>query len=359
MIDNLKRDTVMKDLLAAEGLRFSLYIPTHRMHPDNRQDPITYKNQLRTMEAALEETHPRREWQDAMKNLTSLLDDQEFWSHTTEGLAVLAGGGHVATFLLEHTVEPQHMVGAHYHLLPLYPLLPGITQAYLADISRDRFSMHLVSREGIAQVELPEIKDSFPELFDDFDANSDLNVGGYSGLVGTHHGHRTRAEEVEKDREKYFRYLDSAFAKHHKETGLPMILAGTEENLAEYRSLAKGNFYLNGNITQPLDSLDHKALIKEVKAILKPHLENALEALRTRISNKQNENKATANLGEFLAAAREGRVETALVPMMPEESERKALDAAVEQVLLNGGTVYTAEQDVLDSLGGRVALMRY
>ncbi|MDD4081223.1 MAG: hypothetical protein PHP02_07400 [Eubacteriales bacterium] len=359
MIDNLKRDAVMKDLLAAEGLRFSLYIPTHRLHPDNRQDPITYKNQLKAAEAALEEAYPRREWQDIMGKLNNVLDDQELWNHTTEGLAVLAGGPHVATFLLEHTVEPKTVVGAHYHLLPLYPLLPSITQAYLADISRDRFSMYLVSREGIAQVETPEIKASFPELFDDFDTNSDLNSGSYAGMAGTYHGHRARPEEVRKDREKYFRYLDDAFAKRHRETGLPIILAGMEQNLVEYRSLAKGDFYLDGSINKPLDALDYNAILLEVKGILKPYLESALDSLRTRISNKQNENKATANLGEFKVAAREGRVETVLAPMMPEESERKGLDEAVELVLLNGGAVYTAMPDVLESLGGRVALMRY
>lgn len=36
----------------------SLYQPTHRHHPDNRQDPIRYRNLLREMEDSLGRKYP-------------------------------------------------------------------------------------------------------------------------------------------------------------------------------------------------------------------------------------------------------------------------------------------------------------
>ncbi|NLD34271.1 MAG: hypothetical protein GX653_05110, partial [Clostridiales bacterium] len=44
--------------------RISLYLPTHRVQPDNQQDPIQFKNLLQQAEKRLteEEAYPRRQW---------------------------------------------------------------------------------------------------------------------------------------------------------------------------------------------------------------------------------------------------------------------------------------------------------
>ena len=359
MIDIQRRDRSIKGLLLAEGPRVSIFLSTHRAFPDNRQDPIVYKNCVQEAESLLSADHPRRVWEGIINQLMSLLEDQDFWNHTTEGLAVLAAGDQMASFQLDTPLEKQIIIGKHFHLAPVYPLLQSIGQAFLTDISRDRFSIYQVSREGIDQVVLPDVKASFPELFDDFDANADLNVGSYSGLAGTHHGHRARPEEIEKERDKYFRYLDEAFIKLHKDTGLPMILAGTESNLAEYRRLAKGDFYLDGAIQKPLDSLDHKELLSQVKEHLKPHLKKGMESLNTRVSNRRNENKTVNSLPDIAAAAQEGRVELLLLPKKPRESVRAQLDAASEQVLQNGGEVLSLDPEDLDLGGQSLALLRY
>ncbi|NLW21333.1 MAG: hypothetical protein GXY84_08205 [Clostridiales bacterium] len=359
MIDVAQRDAAITGLLQAQGPRVSIFLPTHRAYPDNQRDPIVFKNSIQQAEALLTERWPRRDWEGLIARLTTLQEDQAFWAHTTEGLAVLAAQGQLATFHLEEAIAEQVIVGDHFHLLPIYPLLQSTAQAYLVDISRDRFTIHQVSREGTAQVELPDVKASFPELFDDFDKQADLNVGSYSGLIGTHHGHRARAEEVQKDREKYFRYLDEAFTKLHKQTGLPMILAGTESNLAQYRGFAKGNFYLEGAITQPLDSLDHRQLSAQVRDILQPQVHKVLDSFTTRIRNARKEGKAESRLPAIHQAAGEGRVAMLLSQYQVPEGERARLDEAATQVLQQGGELYAISPDDLD-LGGRyLAMLRF
>lgn len=359
MIDIHRRDKLIKGLLQTEGPRVSIFLPTHRAYPENKQDPIEYKNCVQEAEKLLSAAHPRRVWEGIIEQLMSLTEDQDFWNHTTEAMAVLAAGDQMAFFVLDAPLEKQTIVGKHFHLAPIYPLLQSIGHAFLTEINRDRFTIYQVSREGIDQVMLPDIAASFPELFDDFDANADLNVGSYSGLVGTHHGHRARPEEIEKDRDKYFRYLDEAFTSLYKDTGIPMILAGTQSNLAEYRQLAKGDFYLESAIQQPLDSLDHKELLSQVKEILKPHLKKGMENLSTRISNKSNESKAISNISDIVAAAHEGRVELLLLPLQPGETVRPQLDEASEQVLLNGGEILSLDPDEMDLVKQYLALLRY
>lgn len=358
MIDQKKRDQMIGGLLQKKAPRLSVYLPTHRSFPDNRQDPILYKNLLQQLETSLSETLPKREWQDSLDAMKRLLDDTDLWLHTTEGLGVLAAEGEAVTFDLEAPAGPLAQFGEHFYLQPLYPLMDAIGQAYLADLSRDRFALFLVSRDGVVRVEEPQIKSSFPELFDDFDAEKNRNTGSSTGEAGGKHDYRNKSEEMRKDKQKYFRYLDGALANVYKSSGLPIILTGTDAILSEYRLVMKGNFYLDGMIKQPLESMDAPAVIKEAKDILKPHLDRGLDSLRTLISNKRKENKTAFELNDILSAAQEGRVEALLLPGEFAQGEEAPLHKAAEQTLLNGGKVQTDFGNHLDLPGGRLALLR-
>jgi len=359
MINEKKRDQLISELLTASAPKISIFIPTHRAYPSNMQDPILYKNQLKLLENELTDSYPRRDWQGTLERLFALLDDDDFWSHTTEGLGVLAADGRAETFLLEAPAGPALRLGDSFHLLPLYPLKGSVSRAWLADVSRDRFIMYHVSGEDVSPMELPDIKTNFKELFDDIQTDTNMRTGSYGGLSGAFHGHGAGQEEADKGREKYFRYLDGAFSELFKNTSLPMILAGTEENLAQYRQLAKGAFYLEGMIEKPLESLDHAEILEQVRRILEPHIEKSLDGLRTLISNQEKENKAVSDLPGIRKAAEEGRVDTLILPGSLKENEQALLDRAAEQVLENGGRLYADKDGLLDLPNGRLALLRY
>ena len=44
-----------------DGPCLSLYQPTHRTHPDNLQDPIRFRNLVRTLERSLTQKYPTPE----------------------------------------------------------------------------------------------------------------------------------------------------------------------------------------------------------------------------------------------------------------------------------------------------------
>jgi hypothetical protein len=67
----------------------SLYQPTHRQHPDNQQDPIRFRNLIKTLGAALGQRNRMHDVQALVAPLQALADDHGFWNHSLEGLAVL------------------------------------------------------------------------------------------------------------------------------------------------------------------------------------------------------------------------------------------------------------------------------
>lgn len=341
--------------------RISLYLPTHRVQPDNQQDPIQFKNLLQQAEKRLteEEAYPRRQWQQAIDRLKALHEDDTFWPYTTEGLAVLAVGDELEVFKLFYAPRAQVHVGQHFHLLPLLGLFERLDAAYLVDISRDRFAAYRVNRYSMEPVQPGDVKASFPELFRDFDPNADLNVGTYSGLTGTHHGHRAKPEEVEKDREKYFRYLDESFAGIHREEGLPFILAGTTENVAAYRSFAKGNFYTEGAIEQPLHSLEEPQILAQVREILTPLYEQSLGKVGNRVRQARQDGKAEADLGRMLAMAQEGRVAELVADMAQPEGNENRLDKVIDALLETGAELTVLRDSAPVMEGDAVAILRY
>lgn len=358
MIDKNKRDSALKALKSKEGLKASVYLPTHSSYPDNRQDPIVYKNLLQEMEKESSTRLPRRDWQELLDGLKSIQHDTEFWNHTAQGLGVLSAGGQTETFLLDAHLPAQWFIEEHFHLLPLFPLMDSISRAYLTDISRDRFRIFEVMQDSLRELELPEVKSSFPELFNDLDPNATLRTGSYQGLGGAFHGHGGRPDQTDKDTEKYHRYLSDAFQKLNRETGCPMILAGTESSVRQYRDIARGNFYLEHAITQPLESLSLKDAMTEVKTALRPYLEMRLTQLNTDISNKRNAGKTVKGLDEIRDAAAQGQVETLILPGTVKDSERALLDAACEQTLGFGGVLFCDREGQLELPGERIALLR-
>lgn len=336
----------------AQGQRLSVYIPTHRVHPDNKADPILYKNQLLNLQAQLEKDHQPKEWEAQLKRMSALLEDGDLWRHTSQGLGVLAAGDRMESFILEHTIEPLYAAGRHFHLLPLFHQDEQVRDAMLVDLSRDRYIAYQVNQYQITPLRLEDVKDSFRDLFSDFDLESNKGAGG---IDGAHGGHIERM----RDREKYFRYLDESFLKLHKDQGLHIILAGTKDTLAQYRSLAQGSQYLDGVIDQPLDTLSDKQLLSAVKDILRPLYLSWLSTLNTELSNAHNAGKALTDLGEIRDAAREGRVGKLVMGAKPPAGTMKTIDQVVDDALLSGAHVVVVDQ--ADKPLGRdhAAILRY
>lgn len=343
-----KRNDTIRELLKLDGIKVSVYLPTHRAFPDNKKDPIVYKNLLQEAEKTLAEKHPRREWEGQLTGLYHLLEDVDFWNHTADGLGVLAIGDRVETFPFEAPVEPSFTVGETFNLLPLFMLSHTTNRAFLADIGRDRFRMFAVNNAQLTELDPPNIKGSFPELFDDHDANSTLRTGGYRGLDGAYHGQGGRPRQAEVDREKYFRYLDSGFQRIHDNSGLPFILAGTEDSVTQFMKLAKGGFYLPEAVTKPFEALDAPELKEQLNGIIAPYRAGQLERLNTAISNKRNSNQVASTPEDITQAAEQGLVETLILPGELQQNQQVLLHKAAEHTILNGGTVLVTGNDELN-----------
>lgn len=335
----------------------SLYQPTSRSMPDAKADPILFKNLLQEAKIQLEEKYNRRVWEPLIKELEALQVDADFWTYSKEGLAVLIDESGMEVFRVDQSFEPSVTVEEHFYLLPLLEVYESLDAVYLLDLSKDRVSLYLVNQFTAEPVQQDKIITAFSELFDDFDAHADLNFGSYSGDGSGYHGHRSKPEEEEKERDKYFRYIDQALGEFIKGEDVPVLLAGTRDNLAHYRDLAKGNFYLQRQLEKPFASVDLKERRALLQEILKPRYQERVNKLLEDYSKKAADGLLVGGVENALPMAEHGRVETLFVQGDKGPEERMKVNELTEKVLLSGGEVVILQHDKLR--GTVSATLRY
>ncbi len=120
-----------------DGVFVSIYLPTHRTSPDNKQDKIRFNNLLNKASKEIETKYENVKPQEFLKEARKIHDDLNFWNHGTEGLAVLIDSEETRVIRLTGVVPEFVVVGEQFHILPLINYYELPSNYYLLDISRD------------------------------------------------------------------------------------------------------------------------------------------------------------------------------------------------------------------------------
>lgn len=338
--------------------KISLFLPTHRKEPDNRQDAIVFKNLLKEVEEKLKE-YPENTLKDTLSSLYDLQKESLFWNKSLDGLAILANSKNTEIYRLTYPVAPTAKVGDSFHILPLLKHLEGTDEAYLADLSRDRVKLYFFDG-AVAQSVKPEgLEQEFSDLFDDFDPAGDGNSRSFNTLVGSYHSGPSKAEEVQKDREKYFRYLDSAFERLRKEQSLPVILAGTQDNISAFKEIAKGDFYSSDVIERPLDSLSPNEINERAAQILDNQRKIRSKNLKDSAAASIRANLAETDPAKIKKLAQEGRVAELLVNDSYIGEDSTELDEVIRELYQTGAKVRSLNDENEDRKEPFLAILRY
>lgn len=339
--------------------RISIYLPTSRSMPEVKGDPIVYKNLLQKAKGILEEKYPRRSWESLLKRLEEKQGDPEFWRYNKDGLVLLADEDGEEVFRVDVTFRPTVVVAGYFYVLPLLKVIDSDVSVVLLDLSKDRLRLYNVHHYVATPFEQEEIKTSFNELFDDFDSHGNLNFGSYSGSgdSSAYHGHRARPEELEKDRDKYFRYVDQKLGEWKDRNSLPVLLSGTRENIARFRSLAKGDFYLDESIDKPFDSMEINERRELLQEVLSPRQDAKIQKYLDEYGQKASQGLLIGGVENIHPIASFGRIEKLFVQDHKAEEDRTKLSELTEGILLSGGDVVLLKDKGLR--GNVSATLRY
>ncbi len=343
----------------------SLYQPTHRNHPENQQDPIRYRNLLAEMENSLRQKYPTREMRTLLEKYQDLARDDHFWNHRTDGLAILSSPSKFQIFELQRPVPELLVVADSYHVKPLLRSLQSADRYQILSVNRHEAKLYEGNRDALDRVELTNVPSTIEEALGEELTEQHLSFGSYgagatrstgSGATPSIHAHGDKKDEVDIDRDRFFRAIDRGILGHHsRPSGLPLMLATLAEYHEPFRKISHNPFLMPDGIMMNPDALSLDQLRAKAWQIVEPVYLERLTRLVESFQTARSRRLGADDLAEVAQAATAGRVGTLLV-----EDDRQIpgkLDFATGQIE-PGDRSDPEVDDVLDDLAELVLRMK-
>lgn len=365
-----------------EGVCLSLYQATHRSHPDNTQDPIRFKNLVKTLANALDSSQ-----QDMLKPFHDLADDFNFWQHTLDGLAIFANADRFTVIPLQRATPDFAVVSDSFHVKPLLRQMQTLDRFQVLCVTRDDARLFEGNRDSLDHIVTSE---AFPSSAEHTSGKgrftATLNLSSYrlgaatGGNAAMFHGHGGRSEAVETQTLNYFKEVDKAVIDEiSKPSGLPLILVTLAEYQGEFRKLSKNSQLLDTGISIDPAALKIEDLHKRCWEIIQPIANQRSAEVIGNFQQNLGTGLASDNPNEILPAILDGRVASLLVSadqripghihrdeksitVLEDFSAPNAediLDDMAEMTLRRSGEVLVLPEDIMPTDTGIAAIYRY
>lgn len=339
----------------------SLYMTTHRSHPENLQDPIRFQNLVKQLEESLLEQYSAIEVKKFLEPYVTLNNNNEFWGHTLDGLAVLGSTEIFKVIRLPIAVQELAVVADSFHTKPLRQYLQSVDRYHVLGLSLHEIRLFEGNRHSLVEVDLPpDFPKTITEALGDELTGKHTTVASYGGTSGEssdmHHGHGGKKDEVDKDAERFFNIIARTIHENYsKPTGWPLILAALPEHHSLFQKLSKNPLLLQKGINVNPASISIDKLVKLAWEVIEPDYLHKLKDLVKKFEQAKANNSGSDNVKEVVEAAEAGRVDTILIEKdrVIAERLRNKITGTFKQTDLTQPKL----DDLLDDIGELVTKM--
>ncbi len=289
----------------------SIYLPTHRKHPDWKQDPVRFRALVGEAESLLSRGGAR----DAAAITAPLraLLDEPHWEYALDGLAVFLSAGRVVAYRLPMPVPERVVVSDTYHTKPLLRFLHANRRYYVLAVSQNDVSLYEGSSFGAGPVELRGVPASLRDALGIpvHDRVQTAHGGGAAGYV--FHARGPGREEAKEELLKYFRAVDRGLREMLRDEQAPLLLAAVGYAHPIYREANTYPHLLGEGIEGNHERSNGERIHAQAWPIVSRRFAGEIAAWRERYQASVGTGLASDRLEEIAAAAVTGRVRCLLV----------------------------------------------
>lgn len=354
----------------------SIYIPTHSSSNSQtmNEDRIAYKN-------ALQKVNALTEGDDALKStlvsLQDLMDDNDFWLHQGQSLAIFADKDGFETVKLPYELTSVVEYGDKYAISPL-AIMENLNRSYFVlDIDFKQPKLYAGNTFSLSEVTDADLPGSIEEILD-IEIERQNTVGSRGGAQGSssiYYGHNEVVESRAHDATRYLRILADSINKYLADKSGPLLLAGSPKVIAEFKTMIQHSDVLEKDLAVNYDA----SRLVELFNLALAEIEALVEAERKEAVNRYQQTDFEQKVDGITAvsvAAEQGKVDTLLLPVLrittdsirdlseprplvelPEDFE--AFEAAVRKVAEQAGKIIVVESSDFAEDPSMKAILRF
>ena len=363
----------------------TIYMPTHRQAspPNMSEDEIRFKNIYTKAIEILKTREDSKDFLVSFDQLTKeILSNQDFWKQQTEGLLLCARPNELKMFHLPFDTQEYLAVADQFHLAPIFGLLNDFKDFYLLLLGQHSPQIYKGSTYSLSGplIELPATLEDALKI-DEMDQENEQQVSSYSN-GGGYNGRGGSKNPAEEERHRFWRIIDDEINRRLPDRNLPLILAGTESEISEFRAISRYQTILTKHLEGSYATTKANDLLKPANDIIQseliqPEHERLIEQFKM-LAGKSPDMIGT-DIATITQASNEGRIDKLLlsgirnttdtvrdnlqpVPLlsMPSPESAQAVNEIARIVYDSSGQIINIEASRMPIPGSdMLAIMRY
>lgn len=367
---DIPTQTELTALVSARGEAFVTFYLSTTPETQNIDASRTKLGQLlKQAEAKLQEAGAlKRTIWPIFEQVHDLMDDDDFWAHQANALALFVTPERIVTHRLPNHLEDMAEVSDRFYLKPLLRATTVPQHAFVLALAEGEVRLIEVTAERAGEeIRVPDLPTDAASAV----GTASVNSRSYSGRVGGSEGQKLRLAQ-------FCRKVDAALRPVLSGRSEPLILAAAEPLWSIFRSVCSYPHFAARGVEGSPVRISAADLGAEARKIMDARHGDEVARLKQLYAARENEGRATTQLARAARAATYGAVDTLLVdidvvvPGLVDEETGEiqfhdtldatnygVIDEIAGRVLANGGTVLGVRRDDIPEGGDLAAILRY
>ena len=278
----------------------SIYMPTGRGFPDNRDNATRYRQLVDEAERVVKSAVSSDQADELLAPLLELAASEPFWRSTLDGLAVLRAGDYHKVYRLQRTVPERCIVADSFHVKPLLRIAQSADRFHVLAITRDHARLFQGNRYALDEVQLdPTFPSTLVKALGEDNDPQEFNDTG---------------TETDQQTERFFRAVDRAVTDQYSRVAdIPLLLASLPQHQSVFRGVSHNAQLVDDGIAINPDALTPDELRERAWKVAEPRYLTRLAGFVDDYHAGKARQLATDNLDEITMAVIGGRVRVLLV----------------------------------------------
>jgi hypothetical protein len=343
----------------------TITMPTHRTHPENKQDPIRLQNLTRQAEEKLIAEVGKREAAPLLRRLEALTAGLDL-DHLRDGLALFVNSDYSESFAVPHVLEERVVVDATFYVRDL---VRATNRSY-------RYRVLTLTEKPIRHFEA--VRDDLVEITAGKFPMTHERPGGDQRMPGGKGINKSALRDEYLS--QFFRDVDAEYRRLTAGDPLPLVLVGIGNYLPIYQGVMRNPEQVLTTVTGSHDVTTAHELSKIVWPAARAAFTERREARLGELNAAMSDGKQISGVQEVWSVVAAGRAATLFVeegfrypakrsddgmwltPMSDttgEDTMDDAVDEIITATLDKGGEVIFVDDGVLEQAGRIALIARY